>query len=188
MKSTHTGHSSLFLWATHTQCQHQPWHLHSHNFASRSLSSVISSNLLQSCNLLCLLVFKGPFLLPIHCSTLSLSDFPPEGSGWRRHPADSTRQEPGPEGRSSKGLHWRRAVCYAAWTLHCLSGVSIIITYGLLLFTTRRMWDFSLCVCITLFDYHCLIRLSLTSSTLSNDTVLKNTNIHLPDEWLVGKR
>lgn len=88
-------------------------------------------NLLQSCNLLCLLVFKGPFLHPAHCSTLSLSDFPPEGSSWRRHPSDGARQEPGPEGRSSKSLHWRRAVFSAAWTLHRLSGVSIIIIYWL---------------------------------------------------------
>lgn len=82
---------------------------------------------------LCLLVFKGLFFLSVHCSTLSLSDFPPEGSSWRRHPSDSARQEPGPEGRSGKGLHWRRAVFSAAWSLHRLPGVSILIIYGLLL-------------------------------------------------------
>lgn len=68
--------------------------------------------------------------------------------------------------------------------------MSIIITYGLLLlllFMTLHMWDCSLCVCIALFDYHCLIRLSLTSSKLSNDKGFNKTNVHLPSEWLVGK-
>lgn len=49
------------------------------------------------------------------------------------------------------------------------------------------MWDCSLCVCIALFDYHCLIRLSLTPSKLSNDKDLNKTNVNLPSEWLVGK-
>lgn len=52
---------------------------------------------------------------------------------------------------------------------------------------TLHMWDCSLCVYIALFDYHCLIRLSLTSSKLSNDKDLNKTNVHLPSEWLVGK-
>lgn len=38
-------------------------------------------------------------------------------------------------------------------------------------FTTLHMWDCTSCVCVTLFEYHCLIRLSLTSSMLSNDKV-----------------
>lgn len=52
---------------------------------------------------------------------------------------------------------------------------------------TLHMWDCSLFVCIALFDYHCLIRLSLTSSKLSNDKDLNKTNVHLPSERIVGK-
>ena len=60
-----------------------------------------------------------------HCFTLSLSDLPPEGSRWRRHTADSTRQEPGPEGGSSEGAHRHRAVWSTTRALHCLRRVSI---------------------------------------------------------------
>lgn len=136
MKSTQSSHSSLFLWVTHTlsvNTSHGIFiplilrHVHYHLLLA-------PGNLLQSCNSLCLLGYKGHFLFSLHCSTLSLSDFPPEGSGWGRHPSDSARQEPGPQGRSSKGLHWKRAVFSAAWSLHRLSGVSIVLIYGLLLF------------------------------------------------------
>lgn len=142
-------------------------------------ASLAPGNLLQSRDLLCLLA--PHLLLPL----LSLSDFPSEGSGRRRHPTDSTRQKPGPEGRSSKGLHRRRAVFAAAWSLHRLPGVSIIITYGLLLllFMTLHMWDCSLRVCIALFDYRCLIRLSLTSSKLSSDKDLNKTNAQRAAGW-----
>lgn len=53
----------------------------------------------MSANVLCILqCFPRLSFLPVHCFILSLLDLPPEGSSGRRHPADSTGQEPGPEG------------------------------------------------------------------------------------------
>lgn len=84
----------------------------------------------MSSNLLCILQgFHRIFFLPVHYLTLSLSDLPPEGSSGRRHAADSTGQEPGPEGWSCKGLYWRCAMYSPAWALHHLFRVSTI-TYG----------------------------------------------------------
>lgn len=40
----------------------------------------------------------------------SFSDFPPEWSSGRWHPADSAGTEPGPQGGRSDGVYWRRAV------------------------------------------------------------------------------
>lgn len=87
-------------------------------------------DLLMSYHLSCILQgFHRAFLPLVHGLTLSLSDLPPEGSSGGRHPADSTGQEPGPEGGSSEGLYWRCAVYSPAWALHRLCGVSIP-TYG----------------------------------------------------------
>lgn len=136
MKSPQSSHSPLFLWATYTHSMSTPARAPSFPWFCVAFVTICYQRpviCFRAVIYLCLLVFKGLFLLSVHCSTLSLSDFPPEGSSWRRHPSDSARQEPGPEGRSGKGLHWRRAVFSAAWSLHRLPGVSISIIYGLLL-------------------------------------------------------
>lgn len=84
----------------------------------------------MSSNLLCTLQGFHRLSFPfVHYFTLSLSDLPPEGSSGRRHPADSTGQEPGPEGWSCEGVHRRCAMHSPAEALHCLCRVSTI-TYG----------------------------------------------------------
>lgn len=91
--------------------------------------SAMEGNLLMCNNSLCTLPsFHGRcfFFLSSPCPLLSLADLPPEGSSRRRDPADNTRQEPGPAGWSSEGLHWRRAMYPPAWVLLCLRGVSTI--------------------------------------------------------------
>lgn len=68
-------------------------------------------NLLMCYNLLCLLQgFQRLLFLSVHYFILSLSDLPSEGSRGGRHPADSSGQEPGPEGCSREGLYWRCAM------------------------------------------------------------------------------
>lgn len=125
-KNTCTGHLSLSL---RVPCQTASLILLILCHVCYHLSLVCcfeGGNLLSSCNSLCTSQgFRRLSFLHAHYFTLSLSDLPPERAGGGRHPADNPGQEPGPEGWSSEGLYWRRAMSSPAWALHCVWTVSI---------------------------------------------------------------